>query len=61
MVGSFVYLPLRRLLERVVLWSRSEDANEAEILVPRRELDVLRRQYPRQRFEPKDAAGGSPR
>jgi hypothetical protein len=44
-VWSFVYLALRRLLELLVLWWRSTDANEVEILVLRHQLAILRRQH----------------
>jgi hypothetical protein len=44
MVWSFVYLALCRLLQLVVLLSRSERSKELEILVLRHELAVLRRQ-----------------
>ena len=56
MVWLFVYLALRRVIELVLLCSRSDDAKEVEILVLRHELDVLRRQRPRPRLEPTDRA-----
>ena len=56
MVWSFVYLALRRSLELVTLCFRSAEAKEIEILVPRHELVVLRRQHPRPRLQPKDRA-----
>jgi putative transposase len=56
MVWSFVYLALHRLLELMVLCSRSTDAKEVEILVLRHQLAILRRQHPRPRLQPKDRA-----
>jgi putative transposase len=55
-VRSFVYLALKRLIELVLLCFRSNDAKEVEILVLRHELDILRRQQPRPRLEPRDRA-----
>jgi hypothetical protein len=54
--GSFVYLALGRILELIVLCSRSAKAKEIEILVIRHELAVLRRQHPRPRLQSKDRA-----
>ena len=51
---SFVYLALRRLVELLVLCSRSADAKAVEILVLRHELEVLRRRQPRPRFQARD-------
>jgi len=56
MVRSLVYLALKRLIELVLLCFRSSDAKEVEILVLRHELDILRRQQPRPRMEPRDRA-----
>jgi hypothetical protein len=56
MVWSFLYLALRRVLELLVLCWRSTDAKEAEILVLRHQLAVLRRQHPRPRLQPNDRA-----
>src|SRR5919197_888236 len=49
---SFAYWVVRRLFELLVLFGRSEQAKEVEILVLRHELQVLRRQVgrPRMRF-----------
>jgi len=56
-VWSFVYLALGRVLELIVLCSRSAKAKEIEILVLRHELAVLRRHHhPRPRLQPKDRA-----
>jgi hypothetical protein len=55
MVWSFVYLALCRVLELMVLWWRSTDANQVEILVLRHQLAILRRQHPRPRLQPKTA------
>jgi transposase len=46
-VLSLVYWSLRRLLELVVLWRRSERENEIEILLLRHRLRVLQRQVAR--------------
>jgi putative transposase len=55
-VWSFVYLALRRSLELILLCSRSAEAKEIEILVPRHELAVLRRLHPRAWLQPADRA-----
>jgi putative transposase len=55
-VWSFVYLAWKHTIELVVLCFRSSDAKEAEILVLRHELDILRRQQPHPRLEPADRA-----
>jgi len=52
---SFLYRMLRRLLELVVL-RRSDEDKDIEILVLRHELDVLRRQVGRVRYQPADRA-----
>jgi hypothetical protein len=55
-VWSFVYLAVRRLVELILWCFRSENAKEVEIVVLRHELEVLRRQHPRARLDPKDRA-----
>jgi putative transposase len=55
-VWSFIYLALRRSLELILLYSRSAEAKEIEILVLRHELAVLRRQHPWARLQPTDRA-----
>ena len=54
--GSFVYLAVRRAMGLILLCFRSRDGREVEILVLRHELEVLRRQHPRPRLEPRDRA-----
>jgi putative transposase len=49
MIASVIYWTLRRLVELLVLRRRSDDGKEAEILVLRHELAVLRRQVSRPR------------
>jgi hypothetical protein len=44
---AFAYWVVRRLFELLILFGRSERANELEILVLRHELQVLRRQVRR--------------
>jgi putative transposase len=51
-----VYWALRRLLELVVLWSRSEREKEIEILLLRHQLQVLERQVGRPQLRPADRA-----
>jgi len=53
---SFLYWALRRVLELLVLCSRSDRAKEVEILVLRHELCVLRRQVGRPRLRTADRA-----
>jgi putative transposase len=55
-VWSFVYLALRRVLDLMVLYWRSTDAKEVEILVLRHQLAILRRQHPQPRLQPQDRA-----
>jgi len=47
---SFAYWVVRRLFELLILFGRSEQAKELEILVLRHELQVLRRQVGRPRL-----------
>jgi putative transposase len=53
---SFVYLAVRRVLSLLLLFLRRSGSKEIEILVVRHELEVLRRNQPRPRFEPADRA-----
>lgn len=55
-VLSFMYWSLRRLLELVVLRSRSEREKEIEILVLRHQLRVLERQVARPQLAQADRA-----
>jgi putative transposase len=55
-VFSFVYWSVRRLLELVVLRSRSERDKEVEILVLRHQLRVLERQVARPQLTQADRA-----
>ena len=53
---TFAYWTLRRLLELVVLRSRSEREKEIEILVLRHQLQLLERQIGRPQLRPADRA-----
>jgi len=53
---AFAYLSVRRVLELVVLLTRSDDAKEIELLALRHEVAVLRRQVKRPSFELADRA-----
>ena len=56
MLWSFVYFAFGRIIVLVMLLFRRRESKEIEILVLRHELDILRRQQPRPRLEPKDRA-----
>lgn len=51
---SFLYLSLRKLIELVALRLRSADYKELEIVVPRHEVTILRRQVRRPDLRPAD-------
>ena len=51
---SLIYLLVRRLLAALVVVFRSEASKDAELLVLRHEIAVLRRQVTRARYEPAD-------
>jgi putative transposase len=53
---SFLYRMLRRVLELAAVRRRSDEDKDIEILVLRHELEVLRRQVGRVRYEPADRA-----
>jgi hypothetical protein len=55
-VWSFFYLSVRNLFALVLLLGRSDRSKEAEILVLRHELAVLRRRFGRPRIEAADRA-----
>jgi putative transposase len=55
-VLSFAYWSLRRLIELIVLWSRSEREKEIEILLLRHQLRVLERQVARPQVTQADRA-----
>ena len=46
----------RRVMGLILWCCRSEEAQEIELIVLRHELEILRRQHPRPRLEPKDRA-----
>ena len=50
------YLLFRQVLRWLALLSRSAAARDAELLMLRHEVAVLRRQDPRPRLQPKDRA-----
>ena len=53
---SLVYWALRRVLELLMLWRRSEREKEIEILLLRHQLKVLERQVARPRVTQADRA-----
>jgi putative transposase len=55
-VAGLVYWALRRLVELVALGFRSSATKEVEIVVLRHQLQVLRRQVGRARFDDVDRA-----
>jgi putative transposase len=54
MVFSLAYTLVRWLIGLVVVLSREDLSKEVELLVPRHENAVLRRQVPRPRYESAD-------
>jgi hypothetical protein len=56
LLWSFVYLVARNLFALVWLLGRPRRSKEAEILVLRHELAILRRQAPRPKLTPADRA-----
>ena len=56
MALSFLYCLFRRLFEFAVLRRRTDEDKDIEILVLRHELEVLRRQVGRVRYQPADRA-----
>ena len=56
MAVRLLYLILLRVLGWIILLARSEASRDAEILVLRQQLAVLRRQVPRPRFSWSDRA-----
>ena len=56
MALTFLYWAFRRLLELVVLTSRSERAKEIELVVLRHQLSVLKRQVGRPKLSHADRA-----
>ena len=56
MIFSFLYLAVRALLGLLVRSRRSPDVQDAELMVLRHELEVLRRQVVRPKLQPADRA-----
>ena len=54
MLFSVAYLMARRLLSCLIMLARSEVSKDAELLVPRHENAVLRRQISKVRYQPGD-------
>jgi putative transposase len=55
---SFVYVLACRLFALVLLLTRSDGSNELELLVPRHELSILRRQARRSRLAKRSTGAG---
>ena len=56
MLSKLAYLTLCRLIQLLVLLARGDAAKDMEILIPRHQLVVLRRQLPRPKLQPADRA-----
>jgi len=54
MTSSLVYLLLRQVLQMLTQLARDDGAKDVELLVPRHQVAVLRRQVPRPDLEPAD-------
>jgi hypothetical protein len=53
---AFVYLVVRRLLGLALLFLRTEQSKDVELIALRHEVAILRRQVGRPRYEPADRA-----
>ena len=54
MLFSLLYVLAGRLLALIVVRGRGEGSKDVELILPRHEISVLRRQTPRPRLEPAD-------